>query len=166
MRAKQLIESLVEVAKPAERSGWTRIITAAYGLYTLAYSYHWKAKGENYYSDHLLFQRLYEATEEDIDPIAEKAIGTTDDDTFLNALLLLEGAAMWVTRWDPSGTSVCSEFVNNLLMAETDFIDEVGTVKQEFENKEMLTNGIDDFLQALANKHEEHVYLLRQRRRK
>jgi DNA-binding ferritin-like protein len=33
---------------------------------------HWKVRGEPFYGDHLLFQKLYEAVGEEIDTLAEK----------------------------------------------------------------------------------------------
>ena len=44
-------------------------------LYVLHQNHHWTSMGDPFYGDHLLFQRLYEATVEEIDSIAEKAIG-------------------------------------------------------------------------------------------
>ena len=38
-------------------------------------NHHWVSKGEPFYGDHLLFQRLYAGVAEDIDTLAEKAIG-------------------------------------------------------------------------------------------
>ena len=49
-------------------------------------NHHWVTKGDPFYGDHLLFQRVYEATAEDIDTMAEKAIGlgsTTNVDLVL-----------------------------------------------------------------------------------
>jgi len=84
--ARQLIsEALNEAANPVARRWWQNLLAAANALYTMLYTFHWKSKGANYYSDHELYSRIYESVEEDIDSIAEKAIGTTNDDSFFDA---------------------------------------------------------------------------------
>ena len=40
---------------------------------------HWTVSGPNFYSDHLLAERLYSAANGLIDGVAEKAVGTTKD---------------------------------------------------------------------------------------
>ena len=37
----------------------------------LFHAYHWRSKGQDYYGDHLLYQRLYQARAEEIDRIGE-----------------------------------------------------------------------------------------------
>jgi DNA-binding ferritin-like protein len=44
-------------------------------LYLLHQTNHWTASGDPYYGDHLLFERLYTTTVEEIDAIGEKAVG-------------------------------------------------------------------------------------------
>jgi hypothetical protein len=38
-------------------------------------THHWQCSGNNYFSDHLLFERLYNETLPEIDKLAEKLIG-------------------------------------------------------------------------------------------
>lgn len=166
MKAESIISKLVEGATPTEVSGWSNILAAAYGLYTLAYTFHWKAKGPTYYSDHELFSRLYQATAEEIDEIAEKAIGTTDDDTFINATELLSEASEFCNQYEMHhGDGMNVEFVEALLNAEREYVRLLTVIKNKFEANNSLTDGVEDFLQALCSKHEGHIYLLQQRRR-
>jgi len=45
-------------------------------LYHLHQTHHWQTSGITYYSDHLLFERLYSGTLEGIDSIGERAVGS------------------------------------------------------------------------------------------
>lgn len=153
-----------EAARPVQELGWSRLLAAANALYTLYYTSHWKAQGSMYYGDHLLYERLYKATFEDLDMIAEKAIGTTDCDSFITASKWAAETAAWIRQWDPEGSGDYFEFSLMLLGAEKDYIRLVSKFKKELERADLLTDGIDDFLQGLVNKHEGHIYLLQQRR--
>ena len=49
---------------------------------------HWVAKGDAFYGDHLLFSRLYDTVNGEVDSIAEKAVGVgTDRSVDLNLQL-------------------------------------------------------------------------------
>jgi len=48
-------------------------LRAAHHLY---WTLHWQSKGPNFYGDHLLFERLYQARVEEIDGLAEVIAGT------------------------------------------------------------------------------------------
>jgi len=162
--AKQLIEQVCEQASLTEDDWWPRLIAYANALYEIAWTFHWRSKGSNYYGDHELYARLYIAARDDIDGIAEKAIGTTDDDSFIHA-----------RRWARDTARIVDSLVEDdftahnfpaiLLAAERGFLDLVSDMKEAFETQGILTDGVDDFLQAAANKHEGHVYLLQQRAR-
>jgi len=164
MNAKNLIDSLVEEAMPVQATGWNDLLALSNALYLMYYTFHWKARGANYYGDHELYGRLYEAVQEDIDGIAEKAIGTTDDDSFITAIRWSMATAKWVNSFDPAGVNEPSEFPFIMLEAEKTYLEMVPRFKQQLEDAGLLTDGVDDALQALANKHEGHVYLLQQRR--
>jgi DNA-binding ferritin-like protein len=44
---------------------------ALHGEYWLLWTLHWRSKGGDYYGDHLLYQRLYEARQPELDRMAE-----------------------------------------------------------------------------------------------
>src|SRR5690606_13112426 len=50
-------------------------------LYLIHQHSHWCTKGDNFYGDHLLMQRLYESAAENADQAAEKAIGIFGQDS-------------------------------------------------------------------------------------
>ena len=66
-RAKSTVEILQEVLGLLKGQYWNYWTT------------HWQAKGENYYGNHLLFQRIYEGMQGEIDTLAEKIVGYFDE---------------------------------------------------------------------------------------
>jgi DNA-binding ferritin-like protein len=118
---------------------------------------HWTTRGEAFYGDHLLFERLYNSTLKDLDLAAEKFMGLFGDrcldyDTqadLLNKVLLkyknLEGSPVQMS-----------------LEAEKDFLQFSKVAYNAFEDDGKLTLGLDDMLMAIASQREESVYLLQQ----
>lgn len=157
---KQLLS---EQASETEEFGWCRLLAGAFALSTLELAAHWKTKGSNYYGDHLLFERLYKDTSGEVDGLAEKAIGTTGDDSFISAYRLLQEAADCASKWDFDEVSDAESFTQVLLRAEQDFIEIINSVYLKFESRGYLTGGVSNLLEGMIDKHEEHVYLLGQR---
>lgn len=118
---------------------------------------HWTTKGASFYGEHLLFERLYKSTLENLDLAAEKFIGVFGDQclgydlqaALLNKVLLkyrnLEGS--------PAQMS---------LEAEKDFLKFSKDAYNCFEEEGKLTLGLDDMVMAIASAREEAVYLLQQ----
>lgn len=118
---------------------------------------HWTTKGEPFYGDHLLFERLYDSTLENLDLAAEKFIGIFGDkclDYDLQADLLhkcllkyknLEGSPVQMS-----------------LSVEKDFLKFSKEAYNAFEDEGTLTLGLDDMLMAIASQREESCYLLQQ----
>ncbi len=118
---------------------------------------HWTTKGDNFYGDHLLFMRLYEASAANLDLAAEKFIGLCGAEVMnydlqaelLNKVLLkyknLEGSPIQMS-----------------LEAEKDFIKFCKDAYKCFEDEGKLTLGLDDMIMSIASKSEEAVYLLQQ----
>ena len=118
---------------------------------------HWTTKGPNFYSNHQLFERLYNSALEDLDTAAEKFMGLFGDETldydlqaeFLNKILLkyknLEGSPVEMS-----------------LAVEKDFIKFSKEAYNCFEGESRLSDGLDDMITAIAGNREESVYLLQQ----
>ncbi len=118
---------------------------------------HWTTKGQPFYGDHLLFERLYNSTLENLDLAAEKFIGIFGDqclDYDLQADLLhkcllkyknLEGSPVQMS-----------------LAVEKDFLKFSKEAYNAFEDEGTLTLGLDDMLMAIASQREESCYLLQQ----
>jgi hypothetical protein len=118
---------------------------------------HWTTKGDAFYGDHLLFERLYNSALKDLDLAAEKFVGLfgaecldyQTQNAFLHKVLSnfndLEG--------QPGEMS---------LAIEEQFLKLNGDAYNYFENEGELTLGLDDALCAIGSSREESVYLLKQ----
>lgn len=120
---------------------------------------HWTVKGGPFYGDHLMFQRIYEGLQKEIDTLAEKAVasfgGEVVEPTSLAALM--QG---WLRRW--SGIDCLHK---RSLASEADFQNAVKGVYDAMKAEGTLSLGMDDFLMAIANDHETNTYLVQQTRR-
>jgi len=132
-------------------------------LYALHQNHHWTAMGDPFYGDHLLFQRLYEATVNEIDGLAEKAIGlgcTANVDLQLQHSQLLKlitglGSASTIPRE--------SDLARKSLSAELNFLSTMKQICESIREYGMMTHGLDNMLAGIEDRHEGHVYLLKQR---
>jgi DNA-binding ferritin-like protein len=126
--------------------------------------FHWVSKGMSAYGDHLLFERLYSETDAELDMIAEKAIGQTMDDVVAPmALFSLMGqiAESHLADVDVKGGNPL--MVRKALELETTFINMTKSVYDSLKESDQMTLGLDDMLMNIANTHEGHAYLLKQR---
>lgn len=122
-------------------------------LYQLYQHAHWKSEGENYYGDHLLFQRLYEDVQEEIDLVAEKIIGVSGETDAVNVGADV-GDAAELAKTMLNG----DDFVSQSINAEKGLLELISQIMRGD-----TTDGVEDMLQGIASKHEEHMYLLQQR---
>ena len=126
-------------------------------------NHHWVTKGESYYGDHLLFQRIYEATISDVDSLAEKAIGLGSAQCVdlclqtAQCLKLVKGYGMTSTVPTPS------ELAKRSYLAEVNFLKVAAHLADDLNECGLLTRGLDNLLQGVEDKHEGHIYLLKQR---
>ena len=115
---------------------------------------HWLAQGDDFYGDHLLFERLYYATLDGIDQLAETAITYFGTD-FVLPDETLSDAADYVDDWGTEGYS-------SGLSSEGDFEDAINAVYDAVGGVEQCPPGLDSFLGGMLERHRSHVYLLRQ----
>ncbi len=136
------------------------ILGALRGLAILHQTHHWQSSGPTFYGDHLMFGKLYEDTEADIDPLAEKIVGLSK-----SALVGFSRHAINLTAFLATikDTSTSDEPCRRSLDAEKLLISLTETVMERLEAKGLLTKGLENMLAAIADKHEGFVYLLRQR---
>jgi len=136
------------------------------GLQLLHQTAHWQTKGANYYSDHLLFQRLYQGLAEEIDSVGERSVGLgserlvdynhslTNMDLFLGAVADLATTEM---------VSPADLLVNKALRAELAFIKAGERMMNLLKDKGLLSRGLEQLLGTILDNHESNVYLLKQR---
>lgn len=124
---------------------------------------HWISKGDPFYGDHLLFERLYGGVTGEIDTVAEKIIGlSTTQNVELNMQLsqLVKvasgfGTAMMIPQ--------ASGLAQRSLQAEMNFIRVAEAARNSLKENGLLTTGLDNMLAGILDVHEGHVYLLKQR---
>ncbi len=129
------------------------VLQAQYWHYTAA---HWQAKGDAFYGDHLLFQRLYESVQAQIDTLAEKIVGQYGPE-FVAATETIPVAHKMLDHW--AGVDCLHR---RSLQAEQDFQTYLKAVYEALKNNRSLTLGLDDFLMGMASEHETNQYLVQQ----
>jgi len=132
-------------------------------LAALHQNHHWTAIGDPYYGDHLLFERLYGETVGEIDTVAEKAIGlgsTHNVDLHLQYHQLLK---LIVGHGSGSTMPQASELARKSLIAEMNFLLVMKHLCDCLKDCGTMTHGLDNMLAGIEDKHEGHVYLLKQR---
>jgi DNA-binding ferritin-like protein len=120
---------------------------------------HWTCKGDSFYGDHLLFERIYDSASDDIDKAAEKFIGLFGDEcvdyklqtTLLNSLL---------DKYKDE------EPLQKSLNIEQNICDFTVQLYSCLEKCKKLTTGLDDTLSSICSNRETSIYLLKQRIKK
>jgi hypothetical protein len=126
-------------------------------IYFLHWTTHWQTKGNPYYGDHLLFERLYGALPAEIDTLAEKLVQLHGSEAVSHELIHPVMGA-WLSRWIPE-----VDPVGRALGAERDFQKAIRSTYEDLKASGEISLGLDDFLMSTANAHETHLYLLQQR---
>ncbi len=132
-------------------------------LATVHQTHHWTAKGDPFYGDHLLFERLYSTTAGEIDSVAEKAIGLGSVNNVNLNLQLQQLASMSKAYGVSSTIPVTSDLAKRSMTAEISFLRCVANMVDSLKEMGMLTRGLDNMLAGIEDTHESHVYLLKQR---
>lgn len=121
-------------------------------------SHHWQTLGSSFYADHLLFQRLYEANEVEVDSLAEKVVGL-DSPALTNYFLQIKHMKAFM---DAVSNSEKPPMVISL-QAEIVLIAAGEMIQKRLEEEGLLTVGVANLLGDILDRHEGHVYLLQQR---
>jgi len=117
---------------------------------------HWQVKGRTFYGDHLLFQRLYESVQTQVDGLAEKMVAMYGPEA-VDGLDVGAKFETFIRRWSETD---CLH--KRGLLSEQDFQGINEKVYDFLGEAGELTLGMDDFLMAMANEHETNEYLLQQ----
>lgn len=114
---------------------------------------HWLSKGDTFYADHLLLQRIYESASQDLDAAAEKMVGLLGDN-FMDYAYQANLISKLFAKYSKL------EGMNSSLQVEKDFVKLSKTVYDAFEKAEKMTLGLDDLIMAISDNREESIYLL------
>lgn len=136
------------------------------GLSVLFQTLHWQINGNSFYGDHLMFQRIYEATDEQIDGVAERAVGLgtrhlADSSKIVKSMdiFLDHIRSNTVMEMNDIGYSFAKRGKYALEM----FIETVEKMYSELKEKGLLTSGLDNLIQGILDVQEGHLFLLKQR---
>jgi DNA-binding ferritin-like protein len=126
-------------------------------------THHWIAKGDAFYGDHQLFNRLYDKVVEEIDSVAERAVGMGGEQ---NVRLDLQVAQLYkLVRSSEASQTVPqnSGLARQSLVAECNFQKIIKAMCLSMKEDRSETPGIENLLQGIADTHESHIYLLKRR---
>lgn len=124
-------------------------------------THHWQTSGGQFYADHLLFDRLYTESQDLIDQVAERTVGT-------DGFGLVDASAQAVTISNLvdqlcEGSVDPNRMVAVSLKTESLVLHAVDLTLSRLRGSGKLTSGTDNLLQGVADQHETFVYLLKQR---
>lgn len=139
----------------ADLAVWLGFLRA---LGMIHHSHHWQMMGSGFYGDHLLLERLYKAIQDEVDTVGEKVVGI-DSPVLTNYFLqMAHMKAFMKTVSDkakqPLVVSLESEFV---------FVAAGEMISDRLKEAGLFSSGVANMMGDILDRHETHVYLLRQR---
>ncbi len=126
-------------------------------LYLVHQNAHWQTKGPTFYSDHLMFQRLYESAASDADKLAERIVGM-----FGSEKLDLMSQALYMNECLGYATTD-KDLVSRGIKAEIKAMELLEQAYYTCQSAQNLTIGMDDLLMEISSRREDSLYLLRQK---
>lgn len=127
-------------------------------------SNHWMTRGPQYYGDHLLFQRLYEESQDGIDSLAERAVGAGSP-RLVEPRHQVAVLKQQLDQLYPSQSVGTRRMVEISLAAEQAMVKAIANTYGALQQSGHLSHGISNLLEDQADKHEGFIYLLKQRLR-
>lgn len=124
---------------------------------------HWISKGETFYGDHLLFERLYGSVNEQIDSLAEKMVALGGDHYVCVRTVMRMTSEILEKIPEMVEDTVGLELAQSALKLEKKFLSSTKNLYNKLKEDGSLSLGLDDMLMALYNAHEGNVYLLGQK---
>jgi DNA-binding ferritin-like protein len=136
------------------------LLGAIRGVSLIHQQNHWISKGEKYYGDHLLFMRLYETVDNEIDKLAEKTVGLSTSD-----YVCLVSQVSHLAKFVELFKSELSEntTIKSSYQAELFFMALCTIVFDQLKSLKLLTPGLEQTLGTILETHEANIYLLKQR---
>lgn len=123
---------------------------------------HWSTTGPSYYADHLLFERLYNESQEPIDQLAERAVGLHMPPS-ISPLLQAKQMVDWLGQFKNQKEADQLSLVQTSLWAEMTCLKAIDAAIAQIERDQKLSHGLSNLLEGIADVHETFVYLLQQR---
>ena len=122
------------------------------------YTSHWKVRGVDFYGNHLLYARMYEHIQGEVDDLAEKILGVAGGDPAgLDPIPQMEMAQRWLF----SVEHIDCRFERAEKM-ERALLDAIKQASDACEAGGLLSPGVDNMLDQMYDDHEGHIYLIQQ----
>jgi DNA-binding ferritin-like protein len=120
-------------------------------------SHHWQKQGDSFFGDHLMYQRLYEETNAEIDVLAEKIVGVggIKMTNYFTRLSIIRSFMRGVAKGEAPEVESHRAGLMYVIAGEM--------VMDVLKEKDILTRGIEQALGNILDKHESHIYLLQNR---
>jgi len=121
---------------------------------------HWTITGNGFYSfygNHLLLDKLYNSTLEDIDLAAEKFIGL-----FGSIVLNYNMQADFINKILLKYSKLEKLPIEMSAVVEKDFLKFSNNFYDLLKEENKLSLGTDDMIMSISSRHEENLYLLKQ----
>lgn len=150
-------------ASPESRTTLLRLFAILRAIHWSHWTSHWKVKGDPQYGDHLLFGQLYGNMVEEIDDLGEKIVSYFGPLSQVD-LQGMELSYEFLSRF-PLNDEGPTELYERALAMEEQLQVELAGSYEDLKAASEMSLGLDDYLMSLANQHETHQYLLRQRLR-
>jgi DNA-binding ferritin-like protein len=125
-------------------------------MYLIHQNNHWNSKGNDFYGNHLLFERIYKTAAEDSDLAAEKMIGLFGGDCIAlgsqNSMI-----NKIIAKYEDK-----ESLIETSLSIEKDFLEFSKEFYDAAEKEDKLSLGLDDMIMSIASNREGTIYLLQQ----
>lgn len=133
-------------------------------LSMLHHTHHWQTQGSQFYGDHLLYQKLYEMADGQLDMVGEKAVGLGSPELVMPKHSL-ENMRRYIEAVEDTDImdAPSLKMAKRSLLAEKSFITAGELLMKQLESKGLLTRGVEQLLGTILDQHEANVYLLKQR---
>ncbi len=147
-------------ATPMQREVVRRLLCDVLGCLRAQYlSYqtsHWQVVGQSFYGNHLLFERLYKSVLEQVDQLAEKLVGYLGRE-----VVGLNHQMRHITGYTMRWSQIDCHHKRGI-RSEQDLQAALQRAYDGIKQVRAMTLGLDDWIMATANAHEENEYLLQQ----
>lgn len=130
------------------------LLSKVRGLELFYQTAHWSCHGPDSYSDHLLYERLYNDVVEELDMVGERAIGLTLD---VSTVAIEDSLHAIMESIAVESVDTC-DLCTVAIILEEEFLGLIDVF-----GKSPISAGLTDLVGQLGSKHEEHMYLLQQR---
>jgi DNA-binding ferritin-like protein len=145
---KQIDSSAVELL-----NGYIALLRVIYLVHQHG---HWKSFGPEFFSDHKMFESLYESASSRVDDMVERLIGIYGPEAFIDTEM--------ISKMSELNKFNSNNAVENSLEAEKLFIQYAEDTYNRIKELGEMTLGLDDLIMSQVSDAEKSIYFLKQRK--